>query len=661
MTNETIKRRFHFTIGPVQGFVAQARRTRDFWAGSFLLSWLSGVAMREVMMQHGGNANVICFPRPDPAFIAAIGGNGTDAPQQGTIPNRFMAEVGDDFDPARVPEAVRIAWSKLADLIWEQDGLDSIAAPDTKTIWRRQVEGFWEMNWAYADSAAGTDVLDRRKNLRSHLPPAEPGIKCMLMDGWQELSGASCPGDPTLERFWTDLREGRRTGFETDFRAGEHLCALAYIKRRFVRWFKDFSANAGDSGWTVHGWPLPASLPSVSYMAAVHWLESAIDRAGKAQAAKDRLWAFHDAARDLLKGRYPEAATSIRCVERALAQHGLRGGWKWTSLDGDVFLEHALRNHREFPDPDHPDRLDHRAELTLRALNSLRTVADLPHPSPFYSLLLMDGDNLGAHMSQPENQEAITEALAKFTGQAKGLVETHNGYLIFAGGDDVLALLPLEDALPAAAALHRLYGDCFAGTGISSTLSGAIEYAHVKMPLTRVIRDAHDLLDHVAKDGRGRDAIACRVWKPGGQALEWAMPWEKALSEKDKDKDKDKVVLQELADAFRVRDQQTPFANRFFYRIRERLDTFAPRGQEAEGLDEQQTIALMAAEYLGSGVNQARRDAPKLTLDHARETVRELMGQCREWSRSNNLLTATDHWPADGALLLRFLAKKGVE
>ncbi|MEZ5479145.1 MAG: type III-B CRISPR-associated protein Cas10/Cmr2 [Thiolinea sp.] len=29
---------FHFTLGPVQSFVAQARRTRDFWAGSFILS-----------------------------------------------------------------------------------------------------------------------------------------------------------------------------------------------------------------------------------------------------------------------------------------------------------------------------------------------------------------------------------------------------------------------------------------------------------------------------------------------------------------------------------------------------------------------------------------------------------------------------------------------
>ncbi|MBA5248658.1 MAG: hypothetical protein FE834_03865, partial [Gammaproteobacteria bacterium] len=27
----------HFSLGPVQGFIGQARRTRDLWAGSFLL------------------------------------------------------------------------------------------------------------------------------------------------------------------------------------------------------------------------------------------------------------------------------------------------------------------------------------------------------------------------------------------------------------------------------------------------------------------------------------------------------------------------------------------------------------------------------------------------------------------------------------------------
>ena len=36
------------------------------------------------------------------------------------------------------------------------------------------------------------------------------------------------------------------------------------------------------------------------------------------------------------------------------------------------------------------------------------------------------------------------------------------------------------------------------------------------MPLTKILRDSHSLLNKVAKDGCGRDAIAVRVWKQGG-------------------------------------------------------------------------------------------------------------------------------------------------
>jgi len=97
---------FHFTLGPVQSFVAQARRTRDLWAGSFLLSWLSGQAMKAVLDQGGK----IIFPRVtdangtpvDPMLKAIIGINGAPTPQIGSIPNRFKAEVPDDFDAGKV-------------------------------------------------------------------------------------------------------------------------------------------------------------------------------------------------------------------------------------------------------------------------------------------------------------------------------------------------------------------------------------------------------------------------------------------------------------------------------------------------------------------------------------------------------------------------------
>ena len=63
--NKNSQKYFHFTLGPVQSFVAQARRTRDFWAGSFLLSWLSAVAIQAVKAQGGE----VRFPIPDENYL----------------------------------------------------------------------------------------------------------------------------------------------------------------------------------------------------------------------------------------------------------------------------------------------------------------------------------------------------------------------------------------------------------------------------------------------------------------------------------------------------------------------------------------------------------------------------------------------------------------
>ena len=176
---------------------------------------------------------------------------------------------------------------------------------------------------------------------------------------------------------------------------------------------------------------------------------------------------------------------------------------------------------------------------------------------------------------------AISKGLEKFTQGVNKIVEDHSGFLIYAGGDDVLALLPLEHALNCAYAVREHYQDSFVQVAledkslpeIKTTISAAIEYAHIKMPLGKVLGDAHHLLDDVAKDKTGRDSVAVRVWKPGGQHLEWAMPWGKAVVD-------GKVVMNTLANDFQTDQQTTPFSNSFFFHVEER---FAMLNEERRG------------------------------------------------------------------------------
>ena len=665
----TAKHFFHFTIGPVQNFVAQARRTRDFWAGSFILSWLSAVAMHAVQAQKGK----IIFPRPDTGFMKALesGGKG---PQQGNVPNRFKAEVEDGFDPRQVEMAVRKAWKSLADGVWYLD-LEGLASMSTRDIWNRQIKAFWDIQWVLED---GDDpsAIDRLKNWRTQLPSAEPGVKCMVMDGWQELSGARAPSrwpeDPEGPAvFWRKLRESGKTGITTDLRPGEMLCAIGYIKRRFVRCFHDLKAELA-GGLHVHGWPLPAAVPSVQYMAAAPWLALLIAKASGDEKLGKQMWEFHDAAYKLT-GSYGEWNANVRCVKDA------DGPKKWKALDGTVFFDSMLENGNLWEDRAKEGVAKQgrtkEAEHLLEALKMLRKNAELDPVSPFYAVLLMDGDELGAQMAEKSRQPAITGALADFTGAVPGIVKHHNGFLVYAGGDDVLALLPLEDALGCAAHLRRRYMESFEDTEppVATSISGAIEYAHIKMPLGKVLGDAHRLLDEVAKDGRGRDAIACRVWKPGGLAVEWAMPWECALNG-------EKVFLEELAEQFRAQkteteitpDSKTEAMNekdafavsaKFFHRIRQRFDLLNPASKdETPVLGFDQAASLLAMEYLNSGVAKAKGIKG---MDKARETIKPLLVQCRP--RYRDKAKPKDQWTedtrlyADGAILVHFLAKKGVE
>ena len=655
------KQTFQFTLSPVQGFVSQARRTRDFWAGSFILSWLSSAAIASIQKQKGD----IQFPVPDEGYLRHLYGKATahDAyPQQGSIPNRFMAvtaQVPGDFHPEWVTQSVQAAWLALAETVWRND-LADVAGGATRAIWQRQVGHFWEISWVMAEESSAANLLDRRKNWRDTVAPSEPGHKCMMMDGWQELSGIEHTRLADVRQFWDRLVRSGKPGMATDLSEGEQLCAMAFIKRRFARYFADVQVTLPGNLGQIFGWPVPSAVPSVSFVAAAPWLAQVLE-----QAPIEALRDWNQAASAIAS--YSELAhvqgedafeIDIRCVSEAAEKRKPEGLLRrWAGLDGQLYFPTALENPRQFPD-------QKAARQVLCQLGKLRDAAGVQDlPSPYYAILLMDGDQLGKHMGDKAKQTPISTALNQFTHGAGDIVRQHNGFLIYAGGDDVLALLPMDDALEAAAALQASYKKAFAdhspaGKPIDSTLSGAIEFVHIRTPLTRVLKDSHQLLDDVAKEDTGRNAIAVRVWKPSGRALQWAIPWEKALDEQGQ------VRISQVARSFA---QQHPgaegqqFSNKFFFRMQEVLKHFSAGAGQQEVLEK-----LILAEYLHSYDQPGKRAAPgSAEMTVLQQHLHSLLEQCRCWQRpaagEPAKPNATQPLHADGALLVRFLAQKGLE
>ena len=674
---------FHFTLGPVQGFVAQARRTRDFWAGSFLLSWLAGVAICAVEKQGGK----IIFPIPNQNFLDAILGKNKEAkPQQGGIPNRFMADISNcqKFDGNAVTNAVKQAWLAIADKVWEKDrqGLEQQGYL-TKEIWERQNNNFWDMSWVITEGR-DTSALDKRKNFRTHTTSVEGGYKCMMMEGYQELSGATDKNSGKKRRnYWVNLVQLIHS---KDIGETEELCAIAYIKRRFVHTFKDVKKPIEVNGNTlmIHGWQLPHNVPSVAYMASVPWLKNLLENQSYMDDFKqvlnhiDEMKYFSDV--DI--NERAESKNHVKTIQQII--NDTKIDLKEISLDGNIYYQTFWDNIGNFvaDKQNYDGKIDDYRPKIKSALSKLYDKMDDFEPSPYYAILLMDGDSLGKQMSHEARQPIISEALDNFTQQAQEIVRNNDGFLIYAGGDDVLALLSLDDAIKTANQLRIAYADCFAQasnneTKVHSTLSGAINYCHIGMPLTQVLMDSHDLLDNIAKDGVGRNALAVCVWKPSGQAVQWAMPWEKVVDNQAVEKivqnlnldgiDKNSSVIEALSLAISkqkgVDKNLSIFSTGFFYKTRELMKMLDEMMQRNE-LSEKQASKLLLAEYLQSG-NFRKIDEEKqkqlitifeILIEQSKNYQSEIddNGKASIDEKSGKQLTG------DAGILVRILGQKGL-
>ncbi|HLI12406.1 MAG TPA: type III-B CRISPR-associated protein Cas10/Cmr2 [Alphaproteobacteria bacterium] len=602
------ERLLHFTLGPVQGFVAQARRTRDLWAGSFLLSWLAGHAMK-VVVENGGEILVPDIGQ-DALFGAVNSGASGFGPAIGSLPNRFKAKVPVGFDPALCREAIHSAWSDLADKAWKRF-IEPVAGQGngTKAIWDRQVVCFWETAWVIGPGDGQDHAwLDRRKNWRTHRPPVEGGDHCMLMGDWQELSGFVRSREPRERRqqdeFWRALKAhvDRESNNPLQLDENERLCAMALIKRLFP--------HVADEvlGWTP-SWDggQPLRWPSTPRLAATGWLQ----------------YAWKEAQREA------EAFVALAKDTKAdLREPELEAGNTLSKVAGHLLHETGI----EFA---HDDELGSVNRDALRkAYSCLKD--KIGGPSPFYALLIMDGDSVGRLLR--EREVATTNGLAKFSSQVDGIIrdKKHNGNTIYAGGDDVLALLPLEGALPAALALRQAYRGAFAEFP-TATISAALVFAHFHVPLRHVIREAHRQLNDVAKDGNGRDSLAICVLTQGGVTREWVSTWETSTV----------APVQAMIDAARDIDEKT--SSRFFYAIREQYAEVI--AGNVLGVDD--VKALLLAEYRRSdaGVGQTRDDA---SAHMERLFVLAKRNAAAEGDRARGAPSIS----MEGPLIARFLARE---
>jgi CRISPR-associated protein Cmr2 len=639
--------RLYFTIAPVQAFVAQSRRTRDLWASSYLLSYLASAALDAVKV---AGCRIVLPAEPD-----GEAGVFQQGPPHGNAPNRFVAEGLDLAGAAqKAAESFRTKWQRIAETVWTAFLRPVIDKGNgTRAVWDRQVNNFWEITWA--TGSADADPLPCRKNWRTTPATIEPGDHCSMMGHWQELSGfIRSLGRSQQDAFWEELRI-KTGGLGLD--ADERLCAIALIKRLFPCVAKE----AVDRELNAENWP------STPYLAAIPWLRQI---ASRDEAALGRARAYAKSVCCEAQQPLGERHTTIKSLTDLSRQKDVGDLF---CLDGNFFHERALRNERVTPLEGAEAQQGEKRKLLLKELRDLCD-AEKARASSFYALLLMDGDSMGDLLGRAHGlgrEAQVTDALGQFARRVPSTVHDHDGITVYAGGDDLLALLAYDRALDCAAKLHDQYQECFKACGDlarRATVSGALVYCDYHLPLRTVLQSAHHLLDDMAKGAAGRDSLALGVWKSSGLIAQWGAPWSHLL--------KDGNVITQLKNHIGAgADEEnaggkTRFSSSFLYRLRELfasltdspLDKSGAFGK-LEGLPHGDLYDILLAEHLRSVSHRTTPEEAERHRAEAARNIRLLLEVCFRFTRQRDgdkvSIVPHDELGFDGVRVAHFLATAG--
>lgn len=446
-------------IGPVQGFIAAARRSRDLWFGSYLLSEASKAAALRLASESG---TILIFPHADLADLQP------DTPLQ--VANKILAQVETD-DPAALVEAAKQA----ARHIWRLHARGVVQAirssrgnPLRKKLWRAQSRDIFEFYAAWVPLANPAQYRDQRqrleallaarKNSRDFFPsdadPAEArGQHKSSLDGLRESVLDSRNFTPNLRRRW-------------GINDTEELDCPGLVKR-------------------------VGSLLSLKFERFTPLSRIAVDP-----------W-IRGLART---GGGPECLTALNETLNILVPQGLASRVKGNEeqyrdlpYDGQLLypfrLETAQAEYRNQPEG--------QAVLTILNAQLQPVWQAFQEPQPYLAILTADGDRMGESLEkirELSTHQAISTVLSSFARWVPEEVRRHCGHCIYAGGDELLALLPLDQAIACAAALatafHERVQEVFNSLPpaehpeVLPTLSVGVTINHFLEPLGSVLQRA---------------------------------------------------------------------------------------------------------------------------------------------------------------------------
>jgi len=447
---------FTFTIGPVKSLVENGRKMDDLYAGSQLLSELTRCAVEFIEGNEGRATKVeMIFPPASESFEG--------------LPNRLVADI-ENYDEEQHRQLAKQLTKRVKDKfkeIYEAElsKLQNIPSNKLKIAYE-QLEHFLEIYWLFEPYQSDEEYSEAYqkmfrnlhviKSVRPFKQLNEPcGRKCSLHSEYNGMFVQK--GNAPLHINDTSKIEIPEN-LKHQIKSNEALSAIAMVKRLY-----DNKTNKRIS------------------------------------------------QRDMV---FKKTLNDDKWYEENIKKKDDRTITQLTNAVYDVWTNKQLKY-----DPLKHEYLEETLEEAKELIKELKKDKPNFKVQQYYTLLKFDGDEMGAkyqYLKKNQHKE-LSEKICEFANKATKMIEEAGGICVYAGGEDVLTVVPLEEIWILLERLHEMFGEVVSVEGQERfTFSAGIAIAHLMQPLKDVMYQVSEA-EKYAKAFEGKNSFAISLMKRGSE------------------------------------------------------------------------------------------------------------------------------------------------
>lgn len=442
-----------FTIGPIQSFIANARKTQDLFSGSFLLSHLTDLTMKKLKKEYNTefiipSENVKSKPS---RFIARIKAE-------------TIEQCGEDLE-----HFVNVTLEDTGNMIVDELHID---LNDFNQAFLNQIRTHLQINWVilplnekYAETFKELEnYLGAIKNVQNFKQLEERGKKCSLCGKRNVLFYLNQPNKSHILHAINLKSCDLAPKYMSE---GEGLCSICFIKR-----FLDVYIKKKDIECIIKDNSFP-STARIALMDSLNKIDGSI----------------LDDYNNIFNTHFDE---DLYFEENLTKEYFKEKGYTIT-------IKEAEEKYKKIKD-----------QIKTKNLPWPKYYALLKFDGDNMGKWLS-----GEFLEDPDQLEGfhkeLTDKLSKFVENVEQIITGTKGILVYAGGDDVLAFTNLTHLFEIMKELRETFPELEKSkfkikNNVHSTASIGVVLAHYKTPLSQVLKWTREM-EHEAKSPQENEPI----------------------------------------------------------------------------------------------------------------------------------------------------------